>query len=445
MRVRVERQVQLVSISVEKPAYHVPSMAEVRAIEPNGFTVASLFSGCGGSSLGYRMAGFKTVYANEFIEAARDTYRANAPDYAYLDPRDIREVTGKDILDRVGPVDLLDGSPPCASFSTAGKRHKAWGTVKEYSDTKQRTDDLFLEYARIVRDIQPKVFVAENVLGLVKGSAKGYFKLILNTLRDCGYRVEARLLDASWLGVPQARQRLIFVGVRNDLGFAPVYPKPMPYRYTVRDAICQSVIFDESPGGVRGGGFNKPPVDITDKPARTITTDSDRDYQVMPNNILIVHDTEGQFPVQDRTDHPARTITTNNGDNKVFGDSITNDPETGQNLMFGKYTIYDAWKRLGLGESPEASMFNLIRTHPDKPSPTISACHGHPGTASIAQWERPRKFTLGELRRLCGFPDDFVLTGTYAQRWERLGRAVPPLMMRAVAREIATALQANAA
>lgn len=420
MRVRVERQVQLVSISVEKPAYHVPSMAEVRAIEPNGFTVASLFSGCGGSSLGYRMAGFKTVYANEFIEAARDTYRANAPDYAYLDPRDIREVTGKDILDRVGPVDLLDGSPPCASFSTAGKRHKAWGTVNGYSDTKQRTDDLFMEYARIVRDIQPKVFVAENVSGLVKGSAKGYFKLILNTLRDCGYRVEARLLNASWLGVPQARQRLIFVGVRNDLGFAPVYPKPLPYRYTVRDAICQDVIFDES-------------------------HDSDRDYQDMPNNILIVHDTEGQFPVQDRTDHPARTITTKNGDNKVFGDSITNDPETGQNLMFGKYTIYDAWKRLGLGESPEASRFNLIRTHPDKPSPTILACQGHPGTAGVAHWERPRKFTLGELRRLCGFPDDFVLTGTYAQRWERLGRAVPPLMMRAVAREMATALQANAA
>ncbi len=112
---------------------------------------------------------------------------------------------------------MLDGSPPCASFSTAGKREEGWGKVKLYSDARQRTDDLFFEYARILKGLQPKVFVAENVAGLVRGTAKGYFKLILAELKDCGYRVEARLLDARWLGVPQMRERVIFVGVRNDL------------------------------------------------------------------------------------------------------------------------------------------------------------------------------------------------------------------------------------
>ena len=77
------------------------------------------------------------------------------------------------------------------SFSTAGKREAGWGKVKAYSDTQQRTDDLFFEYARLLEGIRPRVFVAENVSGLVKGTAKGYFKLVLAALRECGYRVEA--------------------------------------------------------------------------------------------------------------------------------------------------------------------------------------------------------------------------------------------------------------
>lgn len=330
-------------------------MAEIRAIEPNGLTVASTFSGCGGSSLGYRMAGFRVAYANEFIEAARDTYRANAADYTFLDDRDIRSVSGEDILAKVdGEVDLLDGSPPCSAFSTAGKREGGWGVVKSYSDTKQRVDDLFLEFARLVSEVRPRTFVAENVSGLVKGTAKGYFKLILGELRSCGYRVDARLLDASWLGVPQARQRLIFVGVRDDLPFDPPYPKPLPYRYTVRDAFAG---IEES----------------------------------------------------------------------------STDPETGQNLDFTEYAIYAPWKSLRVGASPSGSYFNLIRTDPNRPGPTIAAAHGTPGVASASHWEVPRKFSLVECRRLCGFPDDFVLTGSYQQRWERLGRAVPPVMMSHIA------------
>ncbi len=126
---------------------------------------------------------------------------------------------------KAGELDLFDGSPPCASFSTAGKREAGWGKVKDYSDTKQRTDDLFLEYVRLLRGLQPKVFVAENVSGLVKGVAKGYFLEILAALKASGYRVTCRVLDAQWLGVPQQRQRTIFVGVREDLGLDPVHPK----------------------------------------------------------------------------------------------------------------------------------------------------------------------------------------------------------------------------
>lgn len=226
--------------AMTKPPYRVPSMQEISALPWNGFNAISTFSGCGGSSLGYKMAGFKVLWANEFIPAAQEVYRLNHPG-TILDTRDIRQVQPQDILDAIGmkpgDLDLLDGSPPCASFSTAGKREAGWGKVKAYSDTKQRTDDLFFEYARLVRGIQPKVFVAENVSGLVKGTAKGYFKLILKELQECGYNVKAKVLDAQWLGVPQMRQRLIFIGVRNDLCLEPAFPKPLSYQYTVRDAL----------------------------------------------------------------------------------------------------------------------------------------------------------------------------------------------------------------
>src|SRR5262245_6465133 len=224
-----------------KPAYLVPSMAEIAALPWNGFNAVSTFSGCGGSCLGYRMAGFRVLWANEFIPEARNTYKANHPD-SILDDRDIRTIPPDEILEaiglQVGEVDLFDGSPPCASFSTAGKREAGWGKVKVYSDTRQRTDDLFFEFARILRGLQPKAFVAENVSGLVKGTAKGYFLTILRELQGCGYDVRVRLLDAQWLGVPQMRQRLLFVGVRQDLGIESAFPRPLPHRYSVREALA---------------------------------------------------------------------------------------------------------------------------------------------------------------------------------------------------------------
>lgn len=216
-------------VAIDKPTYAVPSMDEIRSIPWNGYSVASTFSGCGGSCLGYRMAGFRVLWANEFDPDARMSYTPNHPN-STLDPRSICDVTPDDVLAAcglsAGELDLFDGSPPCQTFSTAGKRNM-----------QDKRTDLFAEYARLVKGIQPKVFVAENVSGMVKGVAKGQFKITLRALKDCGYRVECRLLDAQWLGVPQQRQRVIFIGVRNDLGLDPVFPKPLAYRYSVRDAL----------------------------------------------------------------------------------------------------------------------------------------------------------------------------------------------------------------
>lgn len=342
-----------------KPPYQVMSMHEVAKMPWNGFNAISTFSGCGGSSLGYRMAGFKVLWASEFIDAARECYNANKAEYTIVDGRDVRNVKPEDILAAIsmkqGDLDLFDGSPPCASFSTAGKRESGWGEVKKYSDKAQRTDDLFFEFARLVRGVQPKVFVAENVSGLVKGTAKGYFLEILKELKGCGYMVSCKVLDAQWLGVPQARQRTIFIGVRNDLGIEPAHPRPLEYRYSVKDAIPWIE------GKVRN-----------------------------------------PFPLETETKFPP---------------CIENE--------------YDNFK---VGESSQ-KYFSLVKPSLSRPCPTVTQKAGTPAAGVVHPLEK-RKFSIGEIKRICGFPDDFILTGSYAQKWERCGRAVPPIMMAHIAATI---------
>lgn len=348
---------------MSKPDYKVPSMAEIEAIPWNGYNVVSTFSGTGGSCLGYRMAGYKVLWASEFIPAAQECYKLNHPD-SILDTRDIRQVQPQDILSainlNVGDIDILDGSPPCASFSTAGKREAGWGKVKTYSDTKQRTDDLFFEYARLLKGLQPKVFVAENVSGLVKGTAKGYFKLILQELKDCGYNVKAKVLDAQWLGVPQMRQRLIFVGVRNDLGVEPAYPSPLAYQYTLRDALSNLFV----------GGYRE-----------KLTPRMKKWWEATPN---------------------------------------------GKTLDIGSRAIGDS-----------GSGMTKTKMSWDKPSATVLQ-KSNSGTRDLYMPDNPECPTIAELKRICAFPDDFQLTGSYAQQWERLGRAVPPVMMMHIAKTVQT-------
>lgn len=224
----------------DRPPYVLPTLAEIVAVEGNGHIAASLFAGMGGSSTGYRMAGYRVGYACEFTTAAADTYAANMAEGTVLDRRDVRDVTGADILATVpgGKLALLDASPPCDPFSTSGRGDAAWGKTREYlGEHKQRTDDLYPEFARLLAETMPAVFVAENVTGLIKGRARGYFLDLLPKLRKPGYRVAAKVLDASWLGVPQMRQRVIIAGVRDDLGHEPAFPAPLPYRRILREAL----------------------------------------------------------------------------------------------------------------------------------------------------------------------------------------------------------------
>jgi DNA (cytosine-5)-methyltransferase 1 len=187
-------------------------------------TVVSTFAGCGGSSLGYGMAGFRELLAVEWDEHAVACFRRNFPDVP-VHHGDIAHVDPADLGLAPGELDVFDGSPPCQGFSTTGRR--------QIDDPRNQ---LFREYVRLLEAWQPKVFVMENVSGMVKGRMKPLFAEILATLKAAGpgYRVAVRLLDASYLNVPQARKRVIFVGVRSDLPFEPVHPTPNRWQMTVR-------------------------------------------------------------------------------------------------------------------------------------------------------------------------------------------------------------------
>ena len=198
-------------------------------------SLVSLFAGCGGSSLGYKQAGFDIKLAVEWDTKAADVYRRNF-DETPMFVGDIADLTSEEALEitglQPGELDVLDGSPPCQGFSTAGQR--------KFSDSRNR---LFEEYVRMIDVFRPKMLVMENVSGLRKGKMKLMFAEMTIALKEAGYKVSCRELNAWWYGVPQDRRRLIWVGVREDLDMEPGHPDPTVKRpVSVREAL--GILYD---------------------------------------------------------------------------------------------------------------------------------------------------------------------------------------------------------
>lgn len=222
---------------------------------PSAPAVVSTFAGAGGSSLGYSMAGFRELLAVEKNDNAVTTFRHNFPGVTVFhgDICELEVATALHLAGvAVGELDLLDGSPPCQGFSAAGRR-----------DPSDPRNGLFREFVRLLRGLKPKVFVMENVSGMVRGAMRLVFSDILAALKESGYQVSARLMNTMYFRVPQSRERLIFVGVRADLcaakGLEPSHPRAQ-YRPIsmaaaigdlgdVQDPARGHVWLDESPSG----------------------------------------------------------------------------------------------------------------------------------------------------------------------------------------------------
>ena len=213
--------------------------------EADAPTVVSTFAGGGGSSLGYSMAGFRELLAVEWDDHAAACLRRNL--HTEVFHGDISHVSADAIGLGVGELDVLDGSPPCQGFSRANTRSKG--------DTKgDPRNHLFLEFARLIATWQPRVFVMENVPSMAEGKHVDTFRDVCRTLKTAGpgYRIHAKVLVASALGVPQRRRRLILMGTRSDLNIDPErgYPTPLTTPpVTLRQAIV----------GVEGQGLRLDP------------------------------------------------------------------------------------------------------------------------------------------------------------------------------------------
>lgn len=186
-------------------------------------SVFSCFACAGGSTMGYKLAGFDVVGCNEIDPKVAAVYIKNhKPKHKYI--CSIRDMLDKDLPDELYKLDILDGSPPCTSFSMCGVRDQDWGKKKKFSEGQalQRLDDLFFEFIALAAKLQPKIVIAENVMGMVNGKARGYIKEIVQTYKEAGYTTQLFRLNAAQMGVPQSRQRVFFVSRRNDLKLPPI-------------------------------------------------------------------------------------------------------------------------------------------------------------------------------------------------------------------------------
>jgi len=309
-------------------------------------TVISTFAGCGGSSLGYSLAGFRELLAVELDNNAVETFKLNFPDVPVYHG-DIALLSSKECMQmakiKAGALDVLDGSPPCQGFSVAGNR--------KFNDPR---NSLFCEYVRLLKDLQPKVFVMENVPGMITGYMKQTFLLIMNTLRGCGYRAKAQIINAMYYNVPQNRQRIIIIGIRNDLDVEPSHPKPQTKPISFNNAIIE-IKHNEMP----------PPL-------------SPCFMKYVP---------------------------------------FMKQGQTGADFLKGKH-------------------FQTKRIYANKVCPTITKIIGGTGFGSHIHPTEDRVLSIAEMKRCCSFPDDFKFIGSYKEQKARMGNAVMPNLMKAIAEHI---------
>ena len=189
--------------------------------------IFSCFSCGGGSTMGYKLAGFDVIGCNEIDPKMMEAYIANHnPKYPFLEP--IQTFKNRtDLPKELYELDILDGSPPCSSFSMAGNRDKDWGKEKMFREgqAKQVLDTLFFDFIDLAKELQPKVVIAENVEGLMMAEAIKYVRKIYDEFEAAGYYVQHFLFNASKMGVPQKRKRVFFICLRKDLAEPFLYQK----------------------------------------------------------------------------------------------------------------------------------------------------------------------------------------------------------------------------
>ena len=201
------------------------SFSDYPTRDKNALTAFSCFACGGGSTMGYKLAGVNVLGCCEIDKRMNDIYIHNhKPKYNYL--MDIRDFNNLDNLpDDLYNLDILDGSPPCTTFSMSGIREENWGKAKKFREgqAEQTLDDLSFIFIETVKKLRPKVVIMENVEGLLLGEAWGYVQKIYSDFKEAGYKTAHFLVKGENCGIPQTRHRVFFVSIRNDIGIDPIY------------------------------------------------------------------------------------------------------------------------------------------------------------------------------------------------------------------------------
>lgn len=351
-------------------------------------TALDLFSGCGGLSLGMERAGFQVLYANELRKDAAETYRKNFP-HVEMQVGDIRDIEPSDVKKKIrrGKIDLIGAGPPCQGFSTLVKRNGR--------DPRNR---LFRNLVRFVEEFQPKVFVMENVTGLLWMSNGRTIKKIKKEFQDVGYHVEIEKLLASDFGVPQDRTRVFIVGTSKEIPRDELFPRKNGHmRVSVREAISDLSFLEV---GDKATAYRRKPSSRYQKMMRGRCT-------FLANHEAARH--------SERIQKRFKLIPQGTAAKKVRG--------------------YDSGKR------------DCYKMDPSEPSKTLTTL-----PEDFIHYNRNRIPTVRELARLQSFPDDFVFhgprtTGSTLRKktcpqYTQVGNAVPPLLSEHLFRKISKVLAA---
>lgn len=337
--------------------------AEMRTVPRRDFTSVELFAGAGGLAIGLHKAGFKNVLLNEVDAAACATLRTNHPEWNVYEG-DIHKI---DFTPLRGKVDFLSGGFPCQAFSFAGKKGG-------FDDTR---GTLFFELARAVKEIRPKVFMGENVKGLLSHDHGRTLSTIKNTISELGYTlIEPRVLKAVMYQVPQKRERLILIAIRNDIIELAQYKWPSPFNrvLTLRDAFYKGILYDND-----------------------VPKSEGQSYPDKKRNVL--------------------SLVPEGGDWRDLPENVAKE------YMGGSYY-------LGGGKTGMARRLSM-----DEPSLTLTCAPAQKQTERCHPTET-RPLTIREYARIQTFPDSWNFKGTIAPQYKQIGNAVPVNLAWAVGRSI---------
>lgn len=328
-------------------------------------TVIELFAGCGGMALGFERAGFKHLLLNEIDKRCCETLRSNRPDWSVL-RQDIRTVNFSPFNKK---ADVVAGGFPCQTFSLAGKR----------AGFKDERGTLFFEFARAIREIQPKIFVAENVKGLLYHDKGATIKVIIETLTNAGYRVlQPQILNGVRYRVPQLRERLFLVGIMNDITVNFEFPKADNTLYTLQDALKAGSLY---------------PVDV-------------------PNS-LGIHYTDKKKKILSQVP--------SGGNWKDLSLEVLKD-------YLGDWHKHVHGSQIARRLSWDKPCYTLVTTPNSR---LIDRCHP----------EETRPLTVREYARIQTFPDDWKFAGGVTTQYRQIANAVPVNLAKTMAEAILKTLK----